>query len=106
MFFEFRQYTCFPGKRDEWVDYMQSVVIPYQASKGMVVVGSFVDEEDEDIYYWMRRFADEEDRKRLYEAVYESDRWKNEIGPKVGELLDRSKIVVKRIVPTSKSVIE
>ena len=72
----------------------------------MVVVGSFVDEEDEDIYYWMRRFADEEDRKRLYEAVYESDRWKNEIGPKVGELLDRSKIVVKRIVPTSKSVIE
>ncbi|MFW5738347.1 MAG: NIPSNAP family protein [Spirochaetota bacterium] len=106
MFFEFRQYTCFPGKRDEWVEYMQNVVIPFQASKGMVVVGSFVDEENEDIYYWMRRFADEEERKRLYAAVYESDEWKNDMGPKVGELLDRSKIVVKRIIPTAKSIIE
>lgn len=106
MFFEFRQYSCFPGKRDEWVEYMESVVIPFQASKGMVVVGSFVDEEDENIYYWMRRFTDEEERKRLYAAVYESDEWKNTMGPRVGELLDRSKIVVKRIVPTSKSIIE
>lgn len=106
MFFEFRQYTCFPGKRDEWVAYMENVVIPFQASKGMVVVGSFVDEEDENIYYWMRRFTDEEERKRLYAAVYESDEWKNEMAPRVGELLDREKIVVKRIVPTSRSIIE
>ena len=34
-----------------------------------------------------------------------SDEWTNEIAPKVGELLDRDKIVVTRIEPTPKSVI-
>jgi hypothetical protein len=105
MFFEFRQYTIFPGKRAEWVKYMESVVIPFQVSKGMVVVGSFVDEEDENLYYWIRRFKNEKERERLYKNVYESPEWKNEIGPHIGELLDRKKIVVKRIVPTPKSVI-
>ena len=106
MFFEFRQYKTFPGKRAEWVKYMEGTVIPFQASRGMVVVGSFVDEEDEDTYYWIRRFKNEKERERLYKAVYESPEWKDEIGPHVGTLLDRKKIVVKRIVPTSKSVIE
>lgn len=106
MFFEFRQYTVLPGKRAEWVKYMESVIIPFQASKGMVVIGSFVDEEDENLYYWIRRFKNEKERERLYKKVYESPEWKNEIGPRVGELLDRKKIVVKRIVPTPKSIIE
>jgi hypothetical protein len=106
MFFEFRQYTIAPGKRAEWVKYMESVIIPFQASKGMIVVGSFVDEEDENLYYWMRRFKNEKERERLYKKVYESDEWKNEISPRVGEMLLREKIVVKRIVPTSRSIIE
>ncbi len=105
-FFEFRQYTTFAGKRDGWVDYMEKVIIPFQVSRGMVVVASFVDEEDETTYYWMRRFTDEDERKRLYTAVYESDEWKNEISPRVAEYLDREKTVVKRIVPTSRSIIE
>ena len=49
MFFEFRQYTLFPGKRAEWVKYMESVIIPFQVSKGMVILGSFVDDEDESV---------------------------------------------------------
>lgn len=106
MFYEFRQYTLFPGKRAEWVKYMESVIIPFQVSKGMVVLGSFVDEQDENVYYWIRRFRNEKERERLYKKVYESSAWKNEIGPHVGELLDRKKIVVKRIVPTPKSVIQ
>lgn len=105
MFYEFRQYTVFPGKRDAWVKYMEEVIIPFQVSKGMVVVGSFVDEENENLYYWIRRFRNEKERERLYKKVYESAEWKDEIGPKVGEMLDRPKIVVKRIVPTSRSVI-
>ena len=43
MFFELRDYTTKPGKRGEWVDYMESEIIPFQVSRGMVVVGSFVD---------------------------------------------------------------
>ena len=105
MFYELRQYRTRPGKRQEWVDFMEEVIIPFQVSKGMVIAGSFVGEEEDDLYIWMRRFDDEAQRERLYEAVYGSDEWTNEIAPKVGELLDRDKIVVTRIEPTPKSVI-
>lgn len=106
MLFEFRHYTCRPGKRDEWVDFMERVVIPFQVSKGMVILGSFRGEEDESSYYWIRRFKDEDERKALYEAVYQSETWKNEIGPKVPELIDREAIRVTRLVPTPKSAIQ
>ncbi len=106
MFFEFRQYIVKPGKRDEWVKFMENEIIPFQVSKGMVVVGSFVDEENEDTYYWIRRFKNEKERERLYKKVYESDTWKNELSPRVGDMLYREKIVVKRLVPTSRSVIQ
>ncbi|MBX3001069.1 MAG: NIPSNAP family protein [Caldilineaceae bacterium] len=105
MLFELRQYRIHPGKRDEWVKFMDEVIIPFQASKGMVIVASFVAEDDPDLYVWIRRFDDEEDRKRLYAAVYESDFWKNEVSPKVPDMLDRAKIVVTRLNPTAKSVL-
>lgn len=105
MFFEFREYRIRDGKRQEWVDFMESEIIPYQTSKGMVVVGSFVGEEESDLYFWIRRFESEEQRVRLYDAVYESDHWKNVISPKVGEMMLRERIVVTRLEPTPRSVI-
>lgn len=102
-FFELRQYRTKPGQRDNWVKYMEETVIPYQISKGMVVIGSFVGEEEDDLYVWIRRFESEAQRERLYAAVYEDERWLNEISPRVGELLDREKIVVTRLLPTSRS---
>ncbi|MCL2395833.1 MAG: hypothetical protein FWC87_14265 [Acidimicrobiaceae bacterium] len=84
---------------------MEENIIPFQVSKGMVIVGSFVDEEHEDSYFWIRRFDSEEHRKELYAAVYDSDHWKNEIAPPIGELLKRDAAVITRIVPTSRSVL-
>ena len=104
MIFELRQYRVYPGKMEEWVRFMEEVIIPFQVSKGMVICGSFVGEEEDDLYVWIRRFDSEEDRERLYEAVYESDIWKK-IADEVGTMLDRDKIVVTRLEPTSKSVI-
>ena len=52
----------------------------------------------------MRRFESEAERERLYREVYESDYWKNDITPRVTELMDCSAIRVPRIVPTPKSV--
>ena len=105
MFFEFREYRIRDGKRQEWVDFMENEIIPYQTSKGMVVIGSFVGEEESDLYFWIRRFDSEEQRIRLYDAVYESDHWKNVISPKVGEMMLRERIVVTRLEPTPRSVI-
>ena len=106
MLFELRQYRIRPGQMENWVKFMEDIIIPFQTSKGIVVAGSFVGDEEDDLYVWIRRFEDEEDRKRLYEAVYESDTWKNEIGPKVSEMMIREKVVVTRLWSTSRSVIQ
>jgi len=106
MFFELRQYRVKPGKREEWVKLMEEEIIPFQIAQGMVVIGSFVGEQEEDLYVWIRRFESEAQREALYQRVYESDYWKNEISPRVGDMLDRERIVVTRIVATQKSVIQ
>lgn len=105
MFFELRQYCMRPGQADNWVRFMEEKIIPFQVSKGMVIAGSFVGEQDPNLYVWIRRFDSEEERERLYKEVYESDYWKNEIAPYSGEMIDRSQIVVTRLVATPKSVI-
>jgi hypothetical protein len=102
-FFELRQYRTKLGQRENWVKYMEETILPFQISKGMVVIGSFIGEEEDDLYVWIRRFESEAQRERLYAAVYEDDRWKNELSPRVGELIDREQIVVTRLEPTSRS---
>lgn len=105
MLYELRQYSIKPGKRDEWVALMEEEIIPLQVAAGMVICGSFAGE-DESVYVWLRRFKDEEERVKLYDAVYGSDKWKNDIAPRVPDLLDRDKIQVTRMAPTGKSVMQ
>lgn len=105
MFYEIRRYQTRPGRRDEWVHYMEAVVIPFMTSKGMSVTASFTDEEDQDGYVWIRRFDDEAQRDELYAAVYESDRWRDEMRPVVQDLLIPEKSVVTRAVPTPRSAL-
>jgi hypothetical protein len=100
---EIRRYQTHPGKRDEWVTYMEETIIPFQSSKGMVIPGSFIDEEDENGYIWLRTFKDEDERKALYAAVYEDPEWVNDIGPKIPAMMIREKISVTRAIPTPAS---
>ncbi len=99
-FYELRQYKIRPGKMDAWLKLMEGEIVPFQVAQGMVITGSYRGETDDSVYVWIRRFESEQDRERLYKAVYESDVWKNTISPQVGELIDRSAINVQRIVPT------
>ncbi|MCY4469277.1 MAG: NIPSNAP family protein [Thiotrichales bacterium] len=104
MFYELRQYKIRPGRMVDWVEFMENDIIPFQVSRGMVITGSWRGEEDDTVYVWMRRFESEAERERLYKAVYESDYWKNDVAPRVTELMDRSAMRVTRIVPTPRSV--
>jgi len=106
MFFELRQYRTKPGQREKWVKFMEEEIVPFQVSKGMVILGSFVGQEEDDLYVWIRRFESEEERERLYKAVYESDHWKNYIAPQVPDMLFREQIKVMRMEATPKSVIQ
>jgi hypothetical protein len=42
----------------------------------------------------------------LYAAVYESDYWKNDISPKIPDMLDREAIKVTRLEATPKSAMQ
>ena len=106
MLFELRQYTIVPGYREEWVRLMEEEIIPLQVAKGMVILGSWVAEEDETTYIWLRRFRDEEERKALYEAVYQCDEWKTSIGPRIPGMMEREKMKVTRMIATPKSPIQ
>ena len=103
-FYELRRYTVRPGKMEDWLEFMEGTIIPFQVSKGMVITGSYRGEEDDSVYFWTRRFESEAQREALYAAVYESDFWKNDVAPKVVNLIDRDLIQVTRVVPTSRSV--
>ncbi len=41
MFYELRRYRIHPGRMDEWVEFMQKDIIPFQVSRGMVITGSW-----------------------------------------------------------------
>ncbi len=99
-FYELRQYKVRPGKMEEWLKVMEEEIIPFQVSKGMVITGSYRGEEDDSVYIWMRRFESEEAREKLYKAVYESDFWKNDMSPRIPDMLDRDAMLITRIVPT------
>ena len=105
MFFELRDYTAKPGQRDRLVKLMEEEIIPFQASQGIVVVGSFTARDEEDRYIWIRRFASEEERKRMYDAVYQSEHWQNDIAPLVEEVLYRDRMKVTIIEATASSVL-
>ena len=105
-FYELRQYKVLPGQMDGWVRLMEEEIIPFQVSKGMVITGSFRGETDASVYVWLRRFDSEAQREALYKEVYESEFWKTKISPRVPEYLDRSAIVVTRIVATPKSTVQ
>src|SRR5918998_6069459 len=100
MLVELRQFRTLPGQRDNWVRFFHEVIAPFQTSKGIRILGTWVAEEEDDLFVWLREFDNEEARVRLYADVYESDYWKNEVTPKVGELLQRGKAVITRLNTT------
>ena len=106
MFFELREYRIKDGKRDRWVKVMEEKIIPFQISKGMVAVASFVSKDESDLYVWIRRFESEKEAERLYKDVYESDYWKNEIKPLADEMLDRERMRIVKLEATPKSVVQ
>lgn len=104
--FELREYKVWPGKMEEWLAFMEGEIMPYLISHGVIINGSFQSVEGEPAYIWIRRFDDEEHRKKLYAAVYETEVWKNEFVPKIEALIDRSATIVRQIVPTKQSPIQ
>ena len=54
----------------------------------------------------IRRFESEEQRTALYDAVYGSTEWTEDISPRLNDVLVREAMVVTRIEPTKMSVLQ
>ena len=67
---------------DEWVEFMEKTIIPFQIAKGMVITGSFRSEDDS-TYVWTRRFENDDEYTELYDKVYKSDTWIQKISPRI-----------------------
>lgn len=93
---ELREYKIRPGKTSEWLRWMHEDLLPYQRSKGMVIVDTYIQTDDTgtDFFVWLREFENEEARQRIYEETY-NDWWISEIRPKVFTLIDETSISVK-----------
>lgn len=105
-FYEVRQYEIRPGKMDEWIRMMDEEILPFQVARGMVIPAIFRGEDDDTVFIWLRRFESEDERARLYKAVYEDTHWVNELSPRVGQLINRETIRVQRLVPSPMSTLQ
>ncbi len=101
--FEVRQYFVRDGKMDEWVEFMETRIVPFVESKGMEPIALFRAEDDSNKFIWIRRFESEGHREDLYRDVYESEEWQVDFKPIVRSLIDVEKAVVHRVVPTRRS---
>jgi NIPSNAP len=106
VFFELRQYRIFPGKREQWVKFMEERIMPGQLAHGVVIVGSFVGHDEADLYAWIRRFESEAHLAAVNATYYQSHEWQHELLPMAKQMNDMSRMVVTRLGATPRSVIQ
>jgi len=109
MFLELRKYRIFPGKMDQYVKWMEEVIIPEQTALGVGIVGSFVGQdegEEEDVYVWIRRWDTQAQFDAFNSTYYYTDQWRNERRPMVDAMNDLDRAVVTFLEPTASSSIQ
>ena len=122
-FFELRIYEVYPNKMSDWIEFMDEEIIPFQKEKGMEINGTFImnssdeffeqggerkmqSEKNGSTYVWIRRFLDQDHKKRLYKAVYESSEWINYYRPRVTKLINLNSVVVHNLSATAMSTLK
>jgi hypothetical protein len=102
---EVRIYRIHDGVRDEFVELFDEVLLPAQREFGLEVLGQFVSLDDDRTFVWLRRFDSQEERRRKWDEFYESDLWRNELGPRANPLMEDSDNVIV-VEPTPASAIQ
>ncbi len=106
MIFELREYRIKTGMRSSWVKLMDEMIIPFQQKMGMTIIGSFTGIEEKDLYIWIRGFNSEDERKKLYDKVYGSEYWINDVRNAMGDMLIKSEVKVTMMDSTPGSLLK
>lgn len=83
MIVEFRTYRTKPGKRDEFVAFLEGEALPRMRAVGMTVTGIYTSLDDPDLVAYSRVWRDAEEKAVKWKAYYESPDW-------LGGMFDRS----------------
>ncbi|OIN07932.1 NIPSNAP family protein [Oceanisphaera psychrotolerans] len=97
---ELREYKLKPRMREQWLSWMQADILPYQISKGMRVLQTYIytDENDAEWFVWLREFDNEAHRQQVYANTYD-EWWRREIRPRVFEMIEQESIRVRLLSP-------
>ena len=88
MLLELRIYTAKPGRREEFVRWFRARSIPAMEAAGMRILGERP-EPTGDRFVWLRAFADEEERRRQYDAFFLGEAWIGGLRDEAYEMLER-----------------
>jgi hypothetical protein len=88
MLIELRIYTAKPGRRDDFVRWFHARSIPAMEAAGMRMFGERP-EPGGDRFVWLRAFADEEERRRQYDAFFLGEAWLGGLRDEAYEMLER-----------------
>ena len=122
-FFELRIYEVYPNKMSDWIEFMNKEIIPFQEERGMEINGTFIMNSSDQFfeesgerkmhskkkgstYVWIRRFLSQDQKKKLYKAVYESNEWVEYYRPKVSEMINLNSIIVHNLSATEMSLLK
>ena len=94
MIVELRTYRTKPGMRDAFLELFQSKAMPEHKRLGIPIVGPFLSIEDDDTFFFMRGFPDEETREPSKARFYDGPLWKNELEGKLMPMLERYDVVI------------
>jgi hypothetical protein len=67
---DLRQYTLYPGTRDEFIDLFDRELVETQEAAGMRVIGQFRDLGDPNRFVWLRGFTDMPAREKALTSFY------------------------------------
>jgi len=93
---ELRQYTLKPGQRDILIELFEREFIESQEALGMEIHGTFRDANDEDLFVWLRGFADMVSRTKALAAFYGGPVWKAHREAANATMLDSDNVLLLR----------
>lgn len=98
MILELRQYTLYPGRRDELISLFEREFVDPQLALGMTLPGLFRDASDPDRFVWLRGFADMAARKAALSAFYGGPVWKAHRDAANATMIDSDNVLLLNVV--------
>jgi hypothetical protein len=94
---DLRQYTLYPGTRDEFIALFDRELVETQEACGMRAIGQFRDLGDPNRFVWMRGFTDMPSREKALNAFYvHGEAWKAHGEAARSKMIDSSDALLLR----------